>query len=66
MKYEITDAELWEMVRFGQKHPDAEFYTEPMSDSDGVFLSCNFYGDEKDVSISYIWELDGVKGDLDE
>ena len=60
MKYEITDSVLWEIVKFGQRNPNAEFYTEPMNDGNGEFLSCNFYGKDKDLSISYIWELDGV------
>ena len=66
MKYVITEDILRKIVEFAQKNPDAEFYTEPMNDGNGEFLSCNFYGKDKDLSISYIWELSEAKGDWDE
>ena len=73
-KYLITEEQLNEMIKFAQKHPDAEFYMESLNDGldiEDEFLSCTFYARHKnknihDYCISNIWELSYGEGEYTE
>lgn len=57
--YGITASILEEMIQFAVEHPEKYFCADPMTDSEGEFLSCFFLEDDKD---GYpIWELSKVK-----